>query len=265
MEVGCLRIVFWSPMHGCGTTSNTLATAISFAEYAGRRVTVTQSNYCMNNLETPLLGRQKGERIMEGMGIDALVRRFKAGKLTKEQIEECSIEITPRISLIPGGRNRMHEIYDNPINLEIEKRIYEEASKSCDILMIDLNSGDCLRTTELLQEADIIVVCLRQHTGLLNEYSAHRLEGYKGKLVYLFGGYDTNSRYSVHNMTRMYDFFGSSKVYQIPYLSEFLDSINDASVLSFIRYGINLDRWKGPEGKFFSSVRKFTDGIGAMI
>lgn len=259
-----MKIVFWSPMHGTGTTGNMLATAVALHERLGKSVTVTHGSYCMNNLETSLLSKcRSGD--MTDMGLDALIRRFKAGELTKELIDECSFEITEGFTLIPGGRGMRKEIYDNSVNLQIENRIYQEVQKLCDVLMIDLCPGDCDRSRELMKDADIVVVNLRQNRMMLDEYESHLLQDIKGQVIYAFGMYDNASRYSLHNLIHRYSFLSRRNSYRIPYLSDYLDSMNEASVNEFIRCGVRIDRWKGKEGRFFSCVRDITEGIGEMI
>ena len=105
------KIIFWSPVHGqTRTTSNILAISLLAGLSYHQKVLLTQTQFHYNNLEAPLVGSnsshissQISKDFFLDVGLDAVMRNFKASQLTKDEIENCCItwpEIN--LSLLPG-------------------------------------------------------------------------------------------------------------------------------------------------------------------
>ena len=258
-----MRIAFWSPMHGCGVTAGALASAVALAA-SGRRILVTQTHYCMNDMEMPLLPEGKGEELIEGKGIDCLVRDFKSGRVSEKQILDNTVTVSENLLLLPGGKNRCRELYDDRHTRDIESRIMSIAHETCGNIIAELNPGYSDRTVGQIGEADILVICLRQNIRMLDELENWGIPAGKKKTVCLFGMYDGVSRYSAGYLSRRYSFLKKNKVYTLPYLSDYLDAVNGCNVVGFITGGLGCS-WKGKEKEFFDSVSKLSTGIGECL
>ncbi len=250
-------------MHGCGVTAGALASAVTLAS-RGSKILITQTHYCMNNLEMPLLPRGKGETLVEGKGIDSLVRDFKSGQISEKQILENTVEVTENLLLLPGGRNRCRELYDDRHTRDIESRILSIAHETCGNILAELNPGYSSRTSEQLETADILVICLRQNTRMLDELAEWGIPEGKKKTLVLFGMYDKKSRYSTGYFSRRYSFLKKKKICVLPYLSDYLDAVNGCGVTGFLKEGLGCS-WRGKEKAFFDAVRKLSDGIGECL
>lgn len=250
-------------MHGCGVTAGALSAAVTLASL-GRRLLLTQTHYCMNNFEIPLLPRGKGENMIGEKGIDSLVRDFKAGQISKNRIIDNTVAVTENLSLLPGGRNRCRELYDDKHTREIETRILSQAHDTFGNLLAELNPGYSGRTKEQIEAADILVICLRQNTRMLDELETWGVPEGKKQTLFLFGMYDKKSRYTTGYLSRRYRFLKKNKVFRLPYLSDYLDAINGCDVPSFINEGIGCS-WKGREKDFFDAVKELSEAIGECL
>ena len=95
-ENNSMKIAYWSPVHGqAGTTSNILVTALIAEIVYRKKSLLTQTHFNFNNLEAPLVGSNSkntaSSDYFRDVGLDALVRSFKASKLNKEILENCCI------------------------------------------------------------------------------------------------------------------------------------------------------------------------------
>ena len=250
-------------MHGCGVTAGTLAGAIALSA-SGKKLLLTQTQYCMNYLELPLLPKDKGERMIEQKGIDILIRDFKSADVTGEQVLENSIKISDNLLLLPGGRNRCRELYDDRHNREIERRIMSVAHETCGHLIAELNPGFSDRTKEQIAAADVLVVCLKQNMGMISELEKWGVPSGKKETLFLFGMYDKKSRYSAGFFSGRYRFLKKKKTFTLPYLSDYLDALNGCRVREFLSEGLGCS-WKGEEKDFFDAVKELAGGIGELL
>ncbi len=250
-------------MHGCGVTAGALACAVTLAD-GGKKILVTQSHYCMNNLEFPLLPQGQGRKLTEGKGIDNLVRDFKAGNVSAGQILDNTVKICENLLLLPGGKNRCRELYDDKHTREIENRIMTLVHETCGNIISELNPGYAGRTVEQIDTADILVVCLRQSIHMLDELEMWGVPEGKKKTFFLFGMYDRESRYSAGYLARRYGFLKKKAVFRLPYLSDYLDAVNGCNVPGFISEGIGCS-WKGREKDYFDAVKEISAVIGECL
>ena len=250
-------------MHGCGVTAGAIACAVTLAS-TGRRLLITQTHYCMNNLEMPLLPQGKGADLIEGKGIDCLMRDFKSGQISDNLILTNTVKISENLLLLPGGKNRCRELYDDRHTRDVENRIMTLVHETCGNIIAELNPGYSDRTAEQIDSTDILVICLRQNTHVLDELEKWGVPAGKKETFFLFGMYDWESRYSAGYLKRRYTFLKKKRVYKLPYLSDYLDAVNGCNVMNFITEGIGCS-WKGREKDFFCAVKEISTGIGECL
>jgi len=258
-----MRIGFWSPMHGCGATAGIIAAAVGLA-LSGKKIILTQTQYCMNNLEIPMLPRGEGEERLENTGLDALARSFKTDRITREQFDRYSLPLNENLVLLPGGMNRCRDLYDNRVFKNIELHIMAEAEKYCDHLMVEYNPGHSERSVAHIDTADVLVICIRQNTRMLDELERWGVPSGKKKTLFLVGLYDEKSRFTVNYLRRRYDFLKKTETYTLPYLSDYMDAFNECRVVPFLQEGTGCT-WKGNEAAFFEAIAAFVAGIGGCI
>lgn len=262
-----MKIVFWSPMHGTGATSNLLAFAFAASQSMGHSILLTQTHYNLNNLEEPLMGGIADDReFYRDTGIDAVVRHFKAGSLSREVIDNCSIGITDRLSLLAGTRQASRQTYDSGVMHKIVGHVIDAAQEYYDWVIVDANSGYANGTADLLQDADIVVVTLRQDTGMIDALFANeeftRID--RNKVFYLFGSYDPDSRCNLTNIRRAYTAINHSNSGGLPHCTSYMDAINEHRVSGYISDYLVADR-DYADYTFFEALRTIADSLERMI
>lgn len=237
-----MKIVFWSPVHGqTGMTSNILVLSLLSAIFYKKSCLVTQTHFNYNNLEAPLIERNSkpaSDYFMD-VGIDALVRNFKSGRLDWEQVENCCISLTnTRLSLLPGTTKANRESFDYAIGMVIP-RVFVAMDPFYDCMFIDTNPGMKDLSIRLMQEADLTVINLSQNLEIVNLYFQHYDKLIPGRKFFLFGAYDANSKYNINNIRKRYASITKSNSGVIPYNTAFKDAQVDSRLIEFIKKNLN--------------------------
>ena len=248
-----MKIAFWSPLHGTGTTSSMLAVAIAYGVSENKKVLLTQTHYNLNNLEKPLIGDVGEEDFYRDIGIDALLRHFKSGNITKDQISDCTIQVGESLYLLAGTRNSSREGYESSMVKGMLSHIFNEVEKYYDIVFIDINSGENEYSLSVNEECDAVVVLLDQNLYMLDSF--FEADNLKNKNVfYLFADYDTKSKYSLKNISRKYKKITKYNSARLWHSAQFSDAISDKKVFRFITDDLDCDRYH-TEYDFFTSLK----------
>lgn len=247
------KILFWSPYHGLGQTSNIHVTAAIISMLYKKSVLLMQTHFKCNNLESPLIGcsMDKGsenDELFQGIGLDMAVTYSNMSKLNRKNLESCCLTFpSSSLLLLPGSEIRNKETYDRDVGRSVNYLI-RDADKLVDFVMIDANSGNDELSMKLIDLADLLVINLAQRRYVLErffkEYGEYFLN--KTNVFYLFGDYDDNSSYNINNFRRKYRKYintGNSGV--IPYCTKYMDVQNESDVLSFILKGLQSSSRKG--------------------
>lgn len=264
-----MKIVYWSPVHGqAGTTSNMLISALIAGILYKKKCLLMHTHFMLNNLEAPLVGSNAKNAGSSGyfqdVGLDALIRSFKAGKLTKEDLENCCISIpNTKVSLLPGTSKSNQVSFEYEMDMVIRK-LLRAMEELVDIVFIDVCSGNHPLSHKILESSDVIVINLSQNTGLMESCLSSYPNLIKKKVFYLIGCYDGNSKYNISNIRRHYRRYiknGNSGV--IPYNTSFRDALCDGRVAEFVKD--NLGCGKYDENLFFiEEAKKVTEKIGKL-
>ncbi len=261
-----MKIVFWSPLHGqTGSTSNILAVALLTGLYYRKRSILTQTHFQYNNLEAPLVGvnpyQAASKEYFREVGIDTIIRCFKAAKLDKDTIENCCIALgNTKLLLLPGTSKTIKEVFDYEMEA-VMGNLLKAMEEVCGIVLVDLSSGDNTLSHKLMQEADLIVVNLCQNTGVVEEYfQRYAMFMQEKKVFYLFGKYDRNSKYNISNLRRKYNKMKAVNSGVIPYSTGFMDAMTDGHVIDFFR-SASVNHRREEEYYFMSSALKTTRNI----
>lgn len=249
------KILFWSPLHGQGQTSNLHVTAFIMGLLHRKRVLMMQTHFIGNNLESPLVGqnvsksRTDENALFMDVGLDVAVTFSNMNKLNKDMLENCcfSFPDTPLL-LLPGTETKNRETFDRDVGKAVS-HVISDADECVDIVLIDSNSGDDKLSFRLMSMADLIVVNLTQHRYVLDKFFFDYKEQFldNKKVFYLFGDYDDNSSYNINNFRRKYKkYINSKNSGVIPYCTKFMDAQNESEIIRFMQEGIHI----GDEGRF---------------
>ncbi len=261
-----MKILFWSPIHGqAGTTSNILATAMLTGLYYRKKTVLTQTQFQFNNLEAPIVGinpyNQDSKEYYREVGIDTIIRCFKAAKLDKDTLDNCCIALdNTNILLLPGTSKSIKEAFDFEVET-VMGNLLKSIEAIYGVVLVDISAGENALSKKLMTEADLIVVNLCQNMTITDEYfKSYAMNLPEKKLFYLFGKYDRNSKYNISNIRRKYKNIKSVNSGVIPNNTGFMDAMTDGKVIDFIRKNTvcnNLNE----NYYFISSVMKATKKI----
>ncbi|MDF2539268.1 MAG: hypothetical protein K0S76_2289 [Herbinix sp.] len=237
-------IAFWSPIHGqAGTTSNILTTAMIAGLFYKKKSLLTQTHFNFNNLEAPLVGSNlkntSSNDFFRDVGLDALIRSFKAAKLNKEILDNCCISFpNMNVSLLPGTSKRNKESFEFDMDMVLIN-LLRTVETMTDLLFVDISSGNNALSFKIITEADLTVINLSQNVGIIDSYFQTFENQIPGKHFFLFGNYDDNSKYNINNIRRRYlKFITPLNSGVIPYNTAFLDAQCDGRVTDYFRENI---------------------------
>lgn len=247
------KIVFWSPLHGQGQTSNLHIMALIMNFLYKKRVLLMQTHIAMNNLEGPLVGKNvdlKGSKdsdIFQDIGIDAAVMYSRLNKLKRDTFESCCLTFpNTSLLLLPGTEIKNREIFEHDICKNIAGMI-RNAEKYVDVVMIDTNSGNDDLSFRLMPSADLIVINLTQRKYVLDRFFQEyekRFNDFAGKIFFLFGNYDKDSCYNISNCRRKYrKYINEKNSGVIPYSTEYLDAQNESNIINMVREGLKTGKY----------------------
>lgn len=242
------KIVFWSPLHGQGQTSNLHIISLIMSLLHKRSVLMMQTQISMNNLEGPLVGKTTEilstdtEYVFQDIGLDAAVMYSRMNMLIGDILESCCITFpNTSLLLLPGTETKNRETFERDVSSAIGKMLLH-AEENVDVVMVDTNSGMDDLSVKLMSSADLIIINLSQRKYVLNKlFSEYGEVLNKHKNVfYVIGNYDRNSGYNISNCRRRHrKYINKDNSGVIPYCTRYMDAQNDSSILNMVREGVN--------------------------
>ena len=258
-----MKVAFWSPFHGTGATANLLALSVAISELMDKKVLVTQTHYNMNNLEGPLLGEvEDGEQFFRDTGLDAIMRFYKSGALTEEQVDNCSIKVSKNLYLLAGTKASSRESYENRVVQDMVTHIITLIENYYDVVFVDTNSGDNEQSLKVISECDMVIVTMRQNRDMIE--SVLKDEKLKGKKIYyLFGSYDPYSKYTLKNLRKLYKELTKENSGGLPHCTQYMDALADNKILKYIHSNLDADE-DYADYDFFEALRETAADIAEL-
>lgn len=226
-----MNICFWSNVHGqTGATCSMIAVSLYNSIVNKSKNAVMQTHYSMNNLSKSILGN-KFENTVLGVGIDALMRDVKTGPITQTTANDDSVSVLNGLySVFPETVRDNKVPYEKDL-LAFYKPVINGLDPFYDNLYIDVASGYSEASMKILDNADIVVICLCQNRNVIDHYLKEPIK--HKNVIYLFGNYDYQSKYNIKNLRRTYPVLKKNTCVSIAYSTNFMDSLNDGSVVEF--------------------------------
>jgi MinD-like ATPase involved in chromosome partitioning or flagellar assembly len=253
----------WSPFHGVGTTANCISSALDISLNYAIKSLVMHNQYIKSNMETAFLASESSDLLanFEDKGVDALERLAMSAQLTSENFYNYTTTIIEeRLSLVTGTTKPKEELFEKMRHTIMN--IVKVARDSYDLVFVDANAGNRNEmTVKVLEEADVVVVCLSQNKLILDTFFQKRewLECLDNKpLILVIGKYDPTSKYTTKFIKNAYEYSG--EIFTIPYCSSFLDSHNDHRVADYFLANIKRSR-KDDSSYYFQEVKKLSKAI----
>lgn len=232
-----MKIVFWSNYPKSDVTSNMTAVAIMFSILFPSRV-MMMTNHCnYGNLGRALLGNCYDDVLREESGY---------GSATRVQPAIKKIDTIPNHYELPKDAENLEEdglyyftqgkLFSNEV---YELRILEEISQFFeylegleDYVFIDAKSQDSISTLRLLDEADIIVVNLRQDEKLMRDFFAN-YSSIVGKAFFFISEYKKKNKYKLSCFLNDFSIH-PNRVAVIPYNPEFSPVVDDGRIAEYV-------------------------------
>lgn len=261
-----MKIAFWSPVHGqAGTSSNIMGIALCAGMLYRKRSILMQTHFGMNNLEAPLVGSNTKSKAssdyFRDVGLDALVRNFKSSRLTHEMLYNCGITLLgTNVSLLPGTAKSNIKAYEHEME-QVLIPLLKTMEDFTELLLIDVNSGYQPISLKILGSCELKVINLSQNMNMLEAYLSNIPKHLEDRVFYLFGNYDENSKYNIHNLRRRYfKYITAANSEVIPYHTHFRDSQSDGKVVEFIKSNLYCNK-KDENYSFSHQLQKAVDKI----
>ncbi|WP_145950133.1 chromosome partitioning protein ParA [Paenibacillus sp. Y412MC10] len=231
------KITFWGPRHGqVGATSNLVSVAANIAMNHPIKTMISHTHWSRSTLELTFR-KPSTPRDMQfaftDFGIDALERLAKSNRLTPDAIKNNTSPLIEGHLDLLYGTSKPDEYFHEQVAKALPS-IFEAANNYYDLVMVDVNSGVRNQLTNtILQNSDLVVVCLNQNASLLDAFFSKeeypQILDQKDHIIVL-GNYDRRSKYSAKNIARKY---GQRNVYTVPHCTSFMDAANANNVLEF--------------------------------
>lgn len=235
-----MQVALWSPYHGqTGTTTTTFTYGSMVAIANNYNVLLGHSQFERSTLERCLVQQKPGSEedllSFSDNGLEALKRLAKNGRLMPEMVSDYTTPLLAgnRLDLLQGMEGWGGDMTEE--DLRLLRNIFMRASTAYDLVMIDVGTGmNSALTRHLIEDADMVVVCLNQNRWVLEDYFADskaRAMVADKKVIYHISHYDSNSRYTLKNIKKMYHL---SHVVATPYSHDLMDAANSGVALDFL-------------------------------
>ncbi len=250
-----ILVAFWSPLHGRGTTSNCIASAMQFGYRYKNNVVITHTHYIRSTMETAFLKGNETEDLLtfSDLGIDSIERALQTGELRKEDFVSYCNKVSDNVYLLSGSQKANSELFNNSVG-ETFQNICRFSKKANSITFVDIESGFTKDiASRVLELADIVVVTLDQTNIFCEDFFNNQINHLdKEKVITMIGRYDWESKYSKKYIDKEFD----QNVYVLPQLTEYLDALNNHRVNEFFRNYNFLE-----EEMFFDELNRLNDEI----
>ena len=260
-----MKIAFWSPLHGTGTTACMMAIAAVLSGKMKKYCLLTQTHFELNDLEEALIGRnieQSGDDYIRDMGVDALVRYFKAGILTEEMVCGCSTIIGDNLAFLPGSRQTVRENFESRIFTGMFLKIIKASESFYDMVLVDVNSGYSPQSLEMIENSDLVVVVLNQGRRMTQRFLKCGFPVHDKERFYCFSRYCRESRYSIHNLKKLNRSFYNGNMGAVPFEPAYLDAIDERRVVEYFRQ--MADSSNGRESYFYTEIISCAEKIADL-
>lgn len=243
------KILFWSPLHGQGQTSNIHITAVLLSAMLKKRVLLMQTQMSLNNLESPLVGKNANtvgaeEELFQDIGMDMAMTYHRMGKLNEKMLKCCCLTFPELpLYLLPGTEIKNRETFQRDVMKQLPSFI-QQIESYMDIICIDGNSGADTLSMDLFHTVDLVIINLTQRRYVLDSvFEQYKdLLAHNSKVFYLIGCYHPNSSYNLYNCRKKYSSFMNPKNSSIiPYSIDYFNALNRYQVLPFLIEGIKGD------------------------
>ena len=182
------------------------------------------------------LSDEERDSIKQEMGMDALIRQFKAGKLSGEDVLNCSVEFFGNLSYLSASKITMGMIGADARKNIIQK-ILSTAEEKFDVVITDAGAGRRKEDMDVVAGSNLVVaVCGQGRKSIMNALEAGRNLGIEENRMFLvIAKYLTESRYNIRNLRYFCRNVGNDSIGDIPFSYQYMDVIEDQIPAAFLK------------------------------
>lgn len=214
-------------------TSSTIALGLAYAMESNKKVLITHGHFQDQDMEKallPLSYLRTDLMDLSDNGVDALSRFLRFNKVEEENFKNYTTSIlTGKLDLLMGTMHDNKEIYDTQF-VNLMSLVLKAAKDYYDMTFIDLPYGDSPISHAILEQADLILTYIPHSVAGVESFK--NSEVCKEKRIPIISGYDSNSKYSRHNISRKFKL--KEKIYGIPYDITYHDYYQDGKPVEFL-------------------------------
>ncbi|WP_059040712.1 hypothetical protein [Paenibacillus rubinfantis] len=258
------QIAFWGPLHGqVGTTSNTIAAAATLGTVTTLKTLISHTHWAHSTLERAFL---KNVSLFDSnfinftdVGLDALARFAKSRKLEPDMVKDYTHPIIKdRLDLLYGTTKSDETVGEL---IHVINDILTNASRYYDLTLVDVNSGAFNSLTRaVVQNSDLVVICLNQNNSILERYFGGEWDDFLGDKprLLVLGQYDRDVHNTYSNISRKFKY--KAPIYTVPRCAAFLNAYNESAIMEFFMRNRHVTK-RDENYFFFEEVRRLAQGI----
>ncbi len=245
-----MKIAFWGGEMECGTTSNLMALGAYISSRGNCQVAMLQAEGKKQSIRNFFSGKPT-EFVKEKSnyyaleGLDYLLSVGKRRPLDKQLVKRNLETLGEGLFCLTAGNRGLAELYPKETD-GVLLQVIEQLEEVMDFTFIDCGRREDEWARELLRDADLVVVNLKQSTESFDRFFLHQVKLSK-KCLYVIGNYQKESVYNRRNLERIYR-IPENQLAVVPYNPEFQQALERG----------RLDKYMQGKGDFYvSETRKY--------
>lgn len=257
-----MKIAFWSNDRGTGVTANLAAFCMAGLHEHQRKTFILENHYNSNNLAKYLIpSRMEYMKEVEvyylGHGTrDCLVQQLERGT-NKKRAELSTIELLQdKLLYLPQNR-LLDDFFDYEFQWN-QLPLLERFEERGHLILIDTKPNNSLSSKMILDDADLIVVNLKQDLKQIEDFF-HQYSSMLEKAFFILSDYRANRGITQQQIRKQFE-IKSNRLAIIPHNIEFASALYEGRTVEFINRNIHCDA-TNPNYYFMEELMKTTKKI----
>ncbi len=230
-----MKVVFWGPNRGKGATTSCLLSVACYLAFNGHLKNCIISTDCKDRIQSSFISRESEDVLLNsasGFGMNALLRDAKGDMLTEENLHDAALDLSRKLSLYISAADKDPKVVEKSIQGSLTE-LLDALDRQYNIVFVDTKGGYTGFNTELLAQADLIVVCLPQSTAAIED-AFERCDFTKNQCMFMMGNYDPSVSCSLNNLRATHKAVTRTNCAKIVHCPDFTDAMNNHRLFKWI-------------------------------
>ena len=235
-----MKIAFWSSVgEKSGVTTNMACIAAMFSVLGNGRSVLLENHYDReNSIGTMLVSPRYRDCFCEEAsyfskyGIEHLLKGLSVGQDGAELLRRVAVRLPgDNMFYIPQGYITNREVFNYDFNLAYSK-LFNVLEDFADYVFIDTERSQNLTSSQILYDADLVVVNLLQNQQSFNDF----FDNYSSlaeKCVFLIGSYQLGMPWNYRRICYEYH-ISTDRIGMIPLNMELMDANHEGRLVQYI-------------------------------